>query len=148
MYESIFNSTAIPVLEQVVGFTEARHHVLAGNIANLDTPGYRVRDLSVEEFQGRLREAIASRDRPAAPAPGRFVSPGDLPYLEKIAPQHERKLADVAEDSKSILYHDDSNVGIEQQVTEMVKNQARHNLALAIMSSQFRLLEAAISGRA
>ena len=45
MYEKIFGSTSIPILEQVVNFAEARHHVLAGNIANLDTPGYRVRDL-------------------------------------------------------------------------------------------------------
>jgi len=29
----------------------------------------------------------------------------------------------------------------------MVKNQMQHNLALAIMSSQFRLLETAISER-
>jgi flagellar basal body rod protein FlgB len=39
-------------------------------------------------------------------------------------------------------------VGIEQQVAEMAKNQTRHNLALAILGSQFRLLQAAISERA
>ena len=39
-------------------FAQARHQVLAGNIANLDTPGYRVRDLSVENFQQRLKEVI------------------------------------------------------------------------------------------
>ena len=49
MYQSIFGSTSIPVLEQTVHFTQARHNVLAGNIANLDTPGYQVRDLSVED---------------------------------------------------------------------------------------------------
>ena len=34
-----------------MAFTEARHSVLAGNVANLDTPGYKTRDLSVETFQ-------------------------------------------------------------------------------------------------
>jgi flagellar basal-body rod protein FlgB len=148
MYQSIFSSTAIPVLEQVVGFAQARHHVLAGNIANLDTPGYRVRDLSVEDFQSRLREAIQARDRPARPSPAEeFVSPGELAYLDQPAPKRDLKMAEVAKDPKSILYHDQSNVGIEHQVTEMVKNQMLHNLALAIMTSQFRLLEAAISER-
>jgi flagellar basal-body rod protein FlgB len=148
MYESIFSSTTIPVMEQVLRFTEARHDVLAGNIANLDTPGYRVRDLSVDEFHSRLREAIESRDRATARgAAGRFVSPGELPYLEKAPPHRDLTMAEVVRDPKSILYHDDSNVGIEHQVTEMVKNQMQHNLALAIMTSQFRLLQTAISER-
>ena len=46
MLSSMFQSSTIPVLEQVVNFTEARHGVLAGNVANLDTPGYKTRDLS------------------------------------------------------------------------------------------------------
>jgi len=148
MYEKIFGSTTIPILQQVVGFTEARHHVLAGNIANLDTPGYRVRDLSVEDFQARLREAIEARHEPPATnsaTPG--LSPGDLAYWDEPAPDHDTLMAEVSKDPKTILYHDQSNVGIEHQVTEMVKNQMQHNLALTIMSSQFRLLQTAISER-
>ncbi len=136
MYQGIFQSTTIPVLQQVVGFTEARHNVLAGNIANLDTPGYRSRDLSVEDFQTRLREAIEHKN-----GASRVRSPGDPPALSSS------HMADVAKNSQSILYHDGSNVGLEFQVTEMVKNQLQHNLALTIMSSQMRLLQVAISER-
>lgn len=136
MYQTIFQSTAIPILEQVVSFAQARHTVLAGNIANLDTPGYRVRDLSLEDFQTRLKQAIKARQRA-----WEATSPGDL------APDPAERLARVSQEPKTILYHDDSNVGIEYQVTEMVKNQLQHNLALSIMASQFRLLEAAISER-
>jgi flagellar basal-body rod protein FlgB len=148
MYQNVFQSTTIPVLEQVVNFAQARHHVLAGNIANLDTPGYRVRDLSVEDFQARLREAIEARHRrsPTSRA-DRPVSPGDLGYPHSQAAKHDATMAEVSRNPKSILYHDDSNVGIEYQVTEMAKNQMQHNLALAIMASQFRLLQVAISER-
>ena len=48
---------------------------------------------------------------------------------------------------KTILYHDNSNKGVEFQVTEMVKNQMQHNMALSIMNNQIRLLETAISER-
>ena len=48
---------------------------------------------------------------------------------------------------KSIQLLDGSDVGIEQQVTEVAKNQFLHNLSVSIMSSQFRLLQAAISER-
>lgn len=58
MIDKMFNSTTIPVLEQVMNFSQARHAVLAGNIANMDTPGYRVRDLSPEKFEAKLKEAL------------------------------------------------------------------------------------------
>ncbi len=136
MYETILNGTTIPVLEQVVAFSQARHNVLAGNIANIDTPGYRVRDLSTEDFQSRLQSAIdASRRPPAA------VSPGEPGFGQKP------HLAEVARESQTILRHDEVNVGIETQVAEMAKNQIQHNLALTIMTSQFRLLNVAISER-
>jgi len=138
MLQGMFQSSLVPVLEEVAKFAQARHAVLAGNLANLNTPGYRARDLSLEDFQGRLRQAIEQRHGPPP-----FQSPG---HVEE-APADARYLAQVAKETKSILYHDGSNVSLEQQVTEMAKNQARHNLALAIMSHQFRQLQAAISER-
>ncbi|MBN2477093.1 MAG: flagellar basal body rod protein FlgB [Pirellulales bacterium] len=137
MFSGIFQTTTIPVLQEVVNFSQTRHTVLAGNIANLDTPGYKVRDLSVEDFQEKLHSAIESRDQPPAPR-----SPGEPAVEDKPT------LAEISKNPKSILYHDKSNVGLEYQVTEMVKNQLQHNLALSLMRSQFQLLQAAISGRA
>jgi len=57
MFDGMFDNSMLPMLEQVVTFTQARHGVLAGNIANLDTPGYRSRDLSPALFQERLKDA-------------------------------------------------------------------------------------------
>jgi flagellar basal-body rod protein FlgB len=136
MFQGLFNSTTIPVLEQVVNFSQARHTVLAGNVANMDTPGYKVRDLSVDDFQQRLGRAIEERRQPPA-----YRSPGEMDY-EPAEP-----LAEVSRNPKSILYHDNSNVGIEHQVTEMAKNQMQHNLALTVMVQQFQLMQTAISER-
>ncbi len=136
MFDALLQQTTLPILEQVVNFGQARHTILAGNIANMDTPGYQARDLSVGDFQGRLKKAIQSRQQRAA-----ALSPGDIAAL---APDN---LTEVARESQPILYHDGSNDGVEHQVTEMVKNQMQHNLALSIMGSQFRLLQTAISER-
>ena len=136
MFQGIFQSTTIPALEQVVNFAQARHTVLAGNIANLGTPGYHARDLSVEDFQTRLKEAIETARQPPAP-----------PSLGDPDRPRGNLLADVSKDPKSILFHDQSSDAAEIQVTEMVKNQLQHNMALAIMTSQFRLLQTAISER-
>jgi flagellar basal-body rod protein FlgB len=148
MLSSIFESSSLPVLEQVVNFTEARHGVLAGNIANMDTPGYKTRDLSPDLFQQRLKEAIETRHEPISP-----TALGDVADLspDSIATHHENKQLtafDKVKDSmKSILRHDGDDVSMEQQVNEMMKNQQQHNLAINIMSAQFRLLKAAITER-
>jgi flagellar basal-body rod protein FlgB len=57
-----FGSGAIGALQQAMQFRMARESVIAGNIANADTPGYRRRDI---EFEGvlsstRLRMARTS----------------------------------------------------------------------------------------
>ncbi len=140
MYSTLFKSTTIPVLQQAVAFNQARHVVLAGNIANMDTPGYRVRDLSVEDFQHQLREMIHKRHVPQESASAAVVK-------NSLAGPAEGRKAEEVRKPKTILRHDKSNVGIEYQVTEMVKNQMQHNMALTIMNNQLRLLETAISER-
>ena len=64
MINSIFQSTTIPLLEQVAAFTERRQEILAGNMANINTDDYRMRDLDVEKFQAILRQAIGQRHQP------------------------------------------------------------------------------------
>lgn len=137
MIRSPFDATSIPVLQEVIRFSQARHDVLAGNVANMDTPGYQVRDLSVDTFQERMKQALASRT-PSADEPW---SPGVL----NADPGDQ--LRAVNEDLPTVLYHDETNVGMEQQVAEMSKNHYLHNLAITVMASQFRLLQTAVSER-
>ncbi len=135
MINQLLGSTTLPALEESLRFTEARHEVLAGNIANWSTPDYEVRDLSVTEFQRRLKEAIElqqSYQRPSIRGLSRSKR-GD-------------PLREVRQSLKTIRYHDGSNVGLEQQVTELVKNQLMHNTAITLLQNQFRMLQTAISG--
>ncbi len=54
----IFSTTTIPALEQTLTFAQRRHELLAGNVANIDTPDYRAKDLDVADFQNALAESI------------------------------------------------------------------------------------------
>ena len=58
-----------------------------------------------------------------------------------------RPCAALRQSMQSVLHHDQSNVGLEQQVTEIAKNQYMHNLAISLMRNQFRMLETAVSER-
>lgn len=129
---SFLNNTSLPALEQTVNFAQKRHLLLASNLANMDTPDYQTRDISVDNFQDTLRSAISSSQSP----PSRYVSP---------AQSKQADYAQVRDVSKQILLHDGSDVSLEQQVTEISKNQSMHNTAIALMRSQFQTLRAAIS---
>ena len=136
MLANLFSSTNIPVLGEVLNFAQARHTVLAGNVANVNTPGYRLRDLSESAFQEKLKEAIALAETTARP-----ISPG-LAHSEANDP-----MRGVRQSLENIVYHDDTNIDLEKQITEITKNQILHNFALTVMTDQFRLLESAISER-
>lgn len=132
MWDSWINSSALPALEQAAVFTQNRQALLAGNIANLDVPGYKTRDISTADFQTRLREALAAK--PSMSAGHAFAEPASsVPSMERVR--------DV---SQQVLLHDGSDVSLEEQVTEISKNESLHNISIALMRAQFRNLEAAI----
>ncbi len=135
MLNGLFNATTIPVLEQVVSFAQDRHQVLAGNVANIDTPGYRTRDLPPELFEQSLKQALRKRDENQQAGLTGYKRPSD-PF------------AQVRDGVKDLVRHDESNVGFESQITEIAKNQMTHNLAMTVLNNQFQLLGAAISERA
>ncbi|GAA5510691.1 flagellar basal body rod protein FlgB [Novipirellula caenicola] len=131
----LFKSTTIPALEQSLTFSERRHELLAGNIANLDTPGYRSRDLDESEFQNALAESIQDSRRTRPTDSIGAVTRDDIYAGPRAA-------------SEQVVFHDGSDVSLESQITEIAKNQHLHGLAITTMRSQFSLLRAAITERA
>ena len=133
MWDTWLNQSTVPALEQAAAFAQKRHMLLAGNIANLDTPDYKTRDLSVDDFQTALREAIDSQQTSGTGRTESRYRASDQTAIERVR--------DVR---KQILYHDGSDVSLEEQITEISKNQAFHNTAIALMRSQFSSLRVAI----
>ena len=118
-----------------MAFAQRRHELLAGNVANIDTPDYRTKDLDIGDFQNALAESInAAATKPASNS----VSPttrDDIYAGPRAA-------------TEQVVFHDGSDVSLEHQVTQLAKNQHLHSLAITTMRSQFALLRAAITERA
>lgn len=156
MLQPLLSQSPMALLKQVARFTERRQEVLAGNIANIDTPGYRMRDLPTESFQAALREALRPRQDsgPLQPSPGipwsleQPQSPGHYQktveeiFTESLFRAHE------VEHQPGITFQDANNRSIEHQFLEMTKNSMLQNFALQIMSNQYGQLQAAITGQA
>jgi flagellar basal-body rod protein FlgB len=135
MLDNLLQTNTVPLLEQVVNFSQARHNLLAGNIANLDTPGYQAVDLDTDKFAEQLRSMLATQKM------------GNSESAEESGFSELRKPGQHGLEWGNLMRHDHGDVSLEQQIAQLSKNQMQHNLALTIMTSQFRLLQAAITER-
>ncbi len=135
MFDSWLSNSTLPALEQTAAFAQRRHQLLAGNLANLDTPDYQTRDLSLSDFQSQLK---------AVTDPSQSLATTYVPGKGQQLVTRQEAIDKVRDVSKQVLYHDGSDVSLEQQVTEISKNQSMHNTAIALMRSQFQTLQVAI----
>jgi flagellar basal-body rod protein FlgB len=129
------------VLARAAIFGERRHDVLVGNVANIDTPTYKTRDLDTEGFQRALEAAVQSR---RSPAPAMDYS--THPYLNDSASRnslHDPILAT----PRNITFQDGNNRSIEQEMAALSKNIMRQSFLIQVMSAQFAQLETVISER-
>ena len=65
MLDRLFSGGALPSLEAMLFYSSARQKLIAANIANVDTVGYRTRDLGEPDFRetlGGLLEAGPAAD--------------------------------------------------------------------------------------
>jgi flagellar basal-body rod protein FlgB len=141
--DNLLNRGAIPVLEQVMKFTEERHSVLANNVSNFDTVGYKMQDLPVSEFNAALQEAVVRRE-----------SKGGCGPLELNSTRHfqwdssgRMQTTPIELTDNNILFHDENNRFVEKQMSEMAKNTLRHNVTVEMLRSTYNGLETAIRGK-
>jgi len=127
LIDKMINGGASPVLEQVLKFTEARQSLIAENIANKDTPGYRAKDLSVEKFQTMLRGHVEQANN---------ASPGSVNF-DDIKNELEHP-------NNGILFHDGNNVSMEQLMSDNAKNVLLHNMIVELLKKQYQTMEMAL----
>lgn len=138
----MFNRGSLPALEAIMHFTTARHKALANNVANVDTVGYKAKDVPVAAFRKALARAFEAQKESRvgifALEPARGITPSkyglDVEFVE-------------AEDA-GILKHTGNNVDLDIEMGKMVKNAGRHNTAAALVKHQLDMLHMAIRGRA
>ena len=128
--ERLINQGNAPLLEQTVKFHAARHRLLAENIANASTPGYRQKDLSVDKFRHMLRDRVDAK---------RVAPPGTVGF-DDVSSEVERP-------QQALLFHDRNNRSMEQLMSDSAKNAMFHNMMVEMLRKQFGSIEAALQER-
>lgn len=109
---------------------QARHTVLAENIANSETPGYRARDI---QFADQLAAALTAPQEGSA-TPG---GAGSLRAPLRIEPSVDRH---------ATIKPDGNSVALDTQVGRLAENAFKIQALTQILSSRYQGLKRVIEG--
>lgn len=117
----------INVLQQAADASWLRNSIISNNIANVDTPNYKRKDVQFETY---LIEQLAGGDTMDS-----YVDGMDLSSLE----------ATIYTDNSNLSYRlDGNNVDIDTENAEFAKNQIKYNVMTDAISQEFSRLKTAI----
>jgi flagellar basal-body rod protein FlgB len=118
---------SLDVLRQAAAFALRRHELLAQNVANADTPGFRARDLAFS------RELSIAQQTAALPADAVGAPALDLRMVENPDP---------------VVRDDGNTVELDRQMARIAQNTVYHNTVVQLMTAHLRNLRTAINGHA
>jgi flagellar basal-body rod protein FlgB len=110
-------------LEKALAGSALRQQVLANNLANANTPGYRRVDV---DFHAALAQAL-----------GRGDSTAEVDALSFAA----------APDGSGPMRYDGSNVDVDREMASLSENALDYQALVATLRARIRMLENVITGR-
>lgn len=144
LIDGVNNAGAQPVLAAVMTFSARRQEVIAHNIANVGTPNFQHRDVSVPKFQGALREAIEDRRNDTGGQFGKL----ELRETDEVTPLKNGGLRlNPTTPAGGVLFHDRNDRDIERLMQDLVENVGAFRTATELMSQQGGMLRAAMAER-
>ena len=128
--DDLINGGGTTTLERMLRFTEARQNLLTEDVANVSTPNYKQRDLSVAAFQHMLQQRLDAGTETAGSGDG-----GD-PVADALSAP-----------TGGLLSHDGNNRSMERLMSEGAKNALMHNTVVELLRSQYQTLDMALKER-
>ena len=114
------------VLHKILQATGARQKILASNIANAETPGYKARDIKFGKLLGKQMKLITTKPEHVGNADNNGVN-------GKIVVRNNAS------------WSDRNNVELNVEVANMQENSLNHNAAIKILNSKIKMYKSAIS---
>ena len=132
----LIGKTPIPVLEKGLDAASLRQKVIAENLANASTPGYRRREVVFEE---QLSQALSGQG-----IVGTRTQPGHLPIGRRTIDSVEPEVREAQDTGNGTGVND---VDVEREMSSLAKNQIYYAYAARLVSRTFGLIRESIRGR-
>ncbi len=124
---------ALGIHEQALQLRARRAEVLAANIANADTPGYKARDF---DFRAMLQEEVANSSRM------KVTQPGHIQTEAGIVPPSRMEYRTPTQPSL-----DGNTVDTQVEHTAFAENALEYQASLKFLSGRIKTLMTAIKGQ-
>lgn len=139
MLERIFNSPTQIMLNKGLDTASVRNRVIADNIANVDTPGFKRREVIFEENIRKVLEKKIIHDKL------RVNDPRHMHIMESY--QYKQIEPEIRTMNELTYRNDGNNVDIDLETAKMAKNKLFYDALGQSMSNEIRILRMAITGR-
>lgn len=130
---TIGDRAGLGALKQALHAYALRHRVIAGNIANAETPGYQPRRVTFEEAARRAMGGSTGVEGAVTHSSHMPVGAGPL------NPMHP----EVVEQTPS---GEETGVDLQREMVDLVENQLSYRLAVRLLDMKYNQLQAAIRG--
>lgn len=130
---------SIPLFSEMkkrLSWLDQRQEVLASNIANADTPGYRPSDLKPLDFEDMVQQQVKPVQL-ASTNPGHMA--GTVPHNGVGEEEKVRKPYETAPDGNA--------VDLEEQMMKVSETQANHSLVTQLYKKHMQMIRTAIGSR-
>jgi flagellar basal-body rod protein FlgB len=131
MNGGILDTKLMGMLEKALDLSTRRHQLISANIANVDTPGYRTKDI---DFAAALKQASES---PESQTLGSLL--GLAGGLDQMKQDPE-----VIETQGLAIRNDGNNVNADREMANLAENSLQYTLATQLLGREFSLIRSAI----
>lgn len=122
----IFDQTILQ-LERSLNYSVAKDKVIANNIANVDTPNYKAKDVSFKTaLEGKLQ--------------AKATHPKHIPFETDHNDFH------VLNKTGTIYNHNNNNVDIDKEMSELAKNQIHYQSLVDRLNGKFSDIQTVVRG--
>jgi flagellar basal-body rod protein FlgB len=143
MLEKILQTKTFLTAQGALDGLAARHAALSDNLANVNTPGYKRKEVP---FEAALRRAVGETLSPQTGVPARPMRGYAPQPVRGYAPQPVRGYApQPVRDLSSSARMDGNNVDIEREVVQMAENTLRYQTLTQYISGFFSGLKSVIN---
>ena len=112
------------LLEKMLDVSSIKHKVIANNIANVNTPGYKKMEVS---FANQLEKAL---------------NESSMNKFDTLQP----KIVISKEDSSETVRNDGNNVDMDKEVSSLVKNTLTYSIYTQLLAKKYEGIKSAIEG--
>jgi flagellar basal-body rod protein FlgB len=156
------------ILEKAIELRTKRNSILAGNIANLDTPGYRSRDIDFEKIMAKYLEPSPEPSKLLLTNPHHMIETGELAEKMAVSPDEngaddmprpspsltvtdKRHFPYGAEDDRHTIIHvseergTPNNVDIDHEMAKLAENNLQYQAAVQALIKGFDMIRTAVT---